>query len=275
MSDDEARVGPDDAAEPAAGSGPDGEGRESGAADTAQQPAARHRADGRPSPWHRGLSQVLIAVLCALLGIALVAQVRHNQEDPLASLRQDDLVRLLDDLDRRNLELADERERLQGELDELQSAADSGEVASAAAAELAVTQGVLAGTVPAGGPGVTITVADPSGSLRAQTLVTMIQELRNAGAEAISVNDVRLTATSYVTRSSAGYVVDGEEITSPFEFLAIGDPGTLRTALEIPGGALSSARGLGATVGVEESDRVEIWAVADPPTLEESRFVEV
>jgi uncharacterized protein YlxW (UPF0749 family) len=265
MSDDEARVGPDDAAEPAAGSGPDGEGRESGAADTAQQPAARHRADGRPSPWHRGLSQVLIAVLCALLGIALVAQVRHNQEDPLASLRQDDLVRLLDDLDRRNLELADERERLQGELDE---------VASAAAAELAVTQGVLAGTVPAGGPGVTITVADPSGSLRAQTLVTMIQELRNAGAEAISVNDVRLTATSYVTRSSAGYVVDGEEITSPFEFLAIGDPGTLRTALEIPGGALSSARGLGATVGVEESDRVEIWAVADPPTLEESRIVE-
>lgn len=284
MADDEEKVHPDDDTGPVAGTAPDeaeaaGESSEEppGTAErgvAGRDSTGRHRADDRPSLWHRGMSQVLIAALCALLGIALVAQVRHHQEDPLASLRQDDLVRLLDDLDRRNLELADERTRLRDELDELESAADSGEIASAAAAELAVTQGVLAGTVPAGGPGVVVTVTDPSGSLRAQTLVTMIQELRNAGAEAISVNEVRLTATSYVTRTSTGYVVDGAAITSPFEFRAIGDPATMRTALEIPGGALSSARGRGASVAVEEGDEVEIWAVAEPPTLEESRIVE-
>ncbi|MGC5627231.1 DUF881 domain-containing protein [Georgenia sp. Z1344] len=233
------------------------------------------RPDSRARPWWQGrASDLLVVVLCALLGVALVAQVRHTQEDPLAALRQDDLVRLLDDLDRRNIDLVEEQDRLQEELDGLRSAADSSQAAADAAAELAGTQGVLAGTVPAAGPGVEITVTDPGDAMRGQTMVTMIQELRNAGAEAIEIGGVRLTATSYVIRSTGGLVVDGTTISSPYVLRAIGDPQTMQVALEIPGGALSTVRGRGATVSLIEQAHVEIRSVAEPRDLEHSRVVE-
>ena len=69
-------------------------------------------------------------------------------------------------------------------------------------------------------------------------------------------------------------IVDGTVVEPPYVFRAIGDPETMRVALEIPGGALSSARGLGADVSITESDRLEIWSVAEPRELDEARVVE-
>ncbi|MGO1174079.1 MAG: DUF881 domain-containing protein [Actinomycetaceae bacterium] len=269
--DPEGGSGPDDRDGEAAARDPEGP-EDAAVGDTAADDDARP-ARRRPW-WQERASDLLVVVLCALLGIALVAQVRHTHDDPLAALRQDDLVRLLDELDRRNIDLVDEQDRLQTELDGLRTAADSSQAAAEAAQELAETQGVLAGTVPAGGPGVEISVTDPNDSLRAQTVVTMVQELRNAGAEAIEINGIRLNATSYVVRGTAGLAVDGHTIASPYVLRAIGDPSTMSTALEIPGGALSSARGLGAAVTLTEAERLEIWSVAEPRELDHARLVE-
>ncbi|MGC5616232.1 DUF881 domain-containing protein [Georgenia sp. Z1491] len=259
---------------------PDEEDRSDEMTDQAHDGEDRaHVDDAAPDParrpwWQGRASDLLVVILCAMLGIALVAQVRHTQEDPLAALRQDDLVRLLDELDRRNIDLVDEQDRLQEELDELRTAADSSQAAADAAAELAGTQGVLAGTVPTAGPGVEIVVTDPDDSMRAQTMVTLVQELRNGGAEAIEVDGVRLTATSYVVRQTGGLVVDGTTIASPYVVRAIGDPQTMRVALEIPGGAMSTTRGRGAEVELVERERLEILSVAEPQELEHSRVVE-
>lgn len=218
---------------------------------------------------HRVRSQVLIAVLCAVLGFALVAQVRLTQGDSLSSLRQDDLVRLLDEITQRQEQLAAERDELVANRDELLTSEDSRRVAEEAARQRAVVQGVLAGTLPVEGPGITLRVTDPSGGVQALTLFHVLEELRNAGAEAVELSGQRLTASSWFADAAGpGVVVDDTLLTPPYEWVAIGDPQTLSVALDIPGGALASIRNAGGEPVVTPSESLQIKAVATPPELE-------
>lgn len=218
---------------------------------------------------HRTRSQVLIAVLCAVLGFALVAQIRLTQGDSLASLRQDDLVRLLDEITQRQEQLATERDELVAARDELLTSEDTRRVAEEAARQRAVAQGVLAGTLPVEGPGITLRVTDPGGGVQALTLFHVLEELRNAGAEAVELSGQRLTASTWFADASGpGVVVDDTLLTPPYEWVAIGDPQTLAVALDIPGGALASIRNAGGTGVVTQFESLQVTAVAQPSQLE-------
>lgn len=72
----------------------------------------------------------------------------------------------------------------------------------------------------------------------AAVLFRCLEELRDAGADAVQVGLVRIGVSSYLLDEpvSRGIVVDGIVLAPPYRFLAIGDPRTLTAALEIPGG---------------------------------------
>ncbi|MPV36744.1 DUF881 domain-containing protein [Georgenia subflava] len=242
--------------------------------DDAPREGATAPSEERAATWREmlgpklSLAHVVVALLCAGLGFGVVAQVRQTQGDALAAMRQDDLVRLLDELTQRNAELGEEQVDLRQDLAELRSSSDTRQAAQEAAAAQARTRGILAGTLPVHGPGIELTVHDPGGGVRAQTMVTILEELRNAGAESVELSGQRLTASSWILDDEVdGMVVDGTEISPPYEWTAIGDPETLAVALNIHGGALASVRNAGGTATVEESDDVQITAVR---TLEET-----
>jgi uncharacterized protein YlxW (UPF0749 family) len=218
-----------------------------------------------PSPGreHSTRSRILIAVLCGLLGFALVAQVRLTRGDSLSTLRQEDLVRLLDDVTQRTEELSTERDRLLADRAELLSGEDSRRVAEEAARQRAEVQSVLAGTVPVQGPGVTLRVTDPEAGVSALTLFHVLEEMRNAGAEAVEVSGRRLTASSWFEDADGGVVVDGVLISAPYEWTAIGNPQTLAVALDIPGGALAAIRNAGGQGVVTQSDSLEITSIRE------------
>ncbi len=154
----------------------------------------------------------MVGVLCALLGFALVVQVSQTQEDQLSSLRQSDLVRLLDDVTQRSGELEDQVSSLEATRDELQSGSGRERAALELAEQQAETLGILSGRLPAAGPGVEIEVVEGAEPLEAFGLFNVLEELRNAGAEAMEVNGVRLVASSYFEDTSDGVVVDGQVI---------------------------------------------------------------
>jgi len=206
---------------------------------------------------------VLIVLLCAAVGFALAVQVRQTQEDTYATMRQDDLIRLLDELSVRNRELTEEGVELRRELGELESGSTSRAAAQEAAEQQARVQGILAGALPVAGPGIELVVHDPAAQVSAPTFVTVLEELRNAGAEAIELNDQRLTASSWLGTRSGGLVVSGVDIEPPYRWRAIGDPQTLAVALDIPGGALTSIRTAGAAAEVTQLERVEIASVRE------------
>ncbi|WP_139123005.1 DUF881 domain-containing protein [Cellulosimicrobium cellulans] len=222
------------------------------------------RALGRALRPRAGRSQIIVGVLCALLGFALVAQVSQTQEDQLSSLRQSDLVRLLDDVTQRSGELEEQVASLEATRDELRSGSGRERAALEVAREQEQTQGILSGRLPAQGPGVEIEVAEGEAPLDAFLLFNVLEELRNAGAEAMEVNGVRLVASSYFEDSPDGVVVDGQTLASPYRWTVIGDPSTLETALEIPGGAMASLRSEGARTTIRQLDQVEVTATREP-----------
>jgi uncharacterized protein YlxW (UPF0749 family) len=230
--------------------------------------AAGWRALGRALRPRATRAQALTGVLCALLGFAIAVQVRQTDDASLTVLRESELVSLLDQTTRQADELQEQVNDLERTHSELQSGTTSREAALEAATRSAAAQGILSGRLPAEGPGVVVTVADPGGRVSALTLLNLLEELRNAGAEAMQLNDQRLTASSYVVATDDGVVVDGTVVRPPYRWVAVGEPSTIATALAIPGGALAKVQIDGGTATVAQEERVEVTATRVAPEPE-------
>ncbi|MGA5037210.1 DUF881 domain-containing protein [Streptomyces capoamus] len=208
-------------------------------------------------------AQLIVAVLLFGLGFGLAVQVASNSDTDgaLRGARQEDLVRILDELDSRTQRLEDEKQGLEKQRQELQSSSDQAAEARRQTAEKERQLGILAGTVAAQGPGITMTIEDTKGTVQADMLLDAIQELRAAGAEAIQVNGVRVVAGTYVTDSGKSVSVDGNKINTPYRFKVIGKPQDLEPALNIPGGVVQTLEKEQATVTVERSDKIVVDAL--------------
>jgi uncharacterized protein YlxW (UPF0749 family) len=114
--------------------------------------------------------------------------------------------------------------------------------------------------------------------VRVADLLDAVQELRGAQAEAMQVQGadgtaVRVVAaTSFLDRDD-GVVVDGTRLTGPYTIVVIGDPETMRTALNIPGGVVESVASAGGTVIFSPAGEVEVTALHDRPTLQYAKPV--
>ncbi len=207
-------------------------------------------------------AQLIVAVLLFGLGLGLAIQVRSTSDDSaLRGARQEDLVRILDEVDDRTQRLEDEKQRLDDQRTELENSSDQAEEARKQTLEKERQLGILAGTVAAQGPGITLTITDPARAVAPDMLLDALQELRAAGAEAIQVNGVRVVANTYFSGEAGNVQVDGKKIEAPYEFTVIGKPQDLEPALNIPGGVVQTLEKEQATVLVERSDDIVVDAL--------------
>jgi uncharacterized protein YlxW (UPF0749 family) len=209
-------------------------------------------------------AHLLGGLLLGLLGFSLVVQARQTQSENLSSLNQSQLVRVLDDVTHEAERLDSEARDLERTSQDLQSGSDRAAAAEKATRARLEVLGILAGTLPAQGPGITLQIADPQAIVDAAQLLDTVQELRDAGAEAIQLGTVRVVAsTSFVdiTDPGGGVTVDGATLKPPFTFTAIGDSDTLSTALDIPGGVLETLRQGGARGTVRSVNELTVTAV--------------
>ncbi|MEV0256928.1 DUF881 domain-containing protein [Streptomyces sp. NPDC050732] len=207
--------------------------------------------------------QLIVALLLFVLGLGLAIQVRSNNDSSaLRGARQEDLVRILDELDDRTERLEEEKRRLEEQRTGLENSSDQAEEARKQTVERERQLGILAGTVAAQGPGITLTIEDRKGAIEADMLLDAIQELRAAGAEAIQINDVRVVANTYLSDAGGGGVrVDGHKVGEPYLFKVIGKPQDLEPALNIPGGVVQTLEKEQATVTVERSEKIVVNAL--------------
>lgn len=219
-------------------------------------PLGRLRAASRP---RRG--QLSVAVLLALVGFAGVVQARSADSGALSGLRQTELVRILDDSEAKSAQLRDEQQSLQQEYDRLTSGTANARAAGAQAERRAEELGILAGTLAATGPGITITLPDPDHRLRATLVLDAVQELRDAGAEAIQLGSVRIVASTAFEAAAGGVRVGDVVVRPPYVFTVIGPTADLQSALGIPGGVLDSFDAAGLTPRVTAGSSVVVDAV--------------
>lgn len=124
-------------------------------------------------------AQLIVAVLLFVLGLGLAIQVRSNSDNSaLRGARQEDLVRILDEVDDRTQRLEDEKQRLVDQRTELENSSDQAEEARKQTVEKERQLGILAGTVAVHGPGITLSISDPADAVQADMLLDTLQELR-------------------------------------------------------------------------------------------------
>jgi uncharacterized protein YlxW (UPF0749 family) len=247
-------------------------------ADTPEEPAAesdlgREKKPGlkRPAP-----AGTLIWVLLALLGFAMVVQLRSNDGDSgLSTARQEDLVRILSDLEARDSRLTTDIEALERSKQQLSSGVAGREAALEEANKRSQELGLLAGTLPGRGPGLEIALD----RVKASDVLNTVQELRGAGGEVMQINSatgvsVRIVASTYfVDAAGGGIIADGERLVGPFRLLVIGPPGTMSTALQIAGGVVESVKSRDGSVTMDSRSMVEVIAVRKATALQYARPV--
>lgn len=247
----------------------------------APDPSAGPGGVGGASPAHRRprtrdrqwWMKAAAVALCALLGLSLAAQLQRNERDgALAGTRQEDLVRILDELDSREQRLRTEITELQERRRSLSSAAEGSQTVQEDLERRAAELGILAGTIPAEGEGLRLVFRPGTDPLSAAVILDAVEELRGAGAEAMQISGrtgspVRIVAaTAFLDIQDGHLLVGNNDLDGPYTLLAIGDPGTMRAALAIPGGVVDTVEGTGGKLLIDAPDPVTVSATLSPST---------
>lgn len=221
-------------------------------------------------------TQTRIALVAVALVVGFLVGVRAGQRDDptsrLAAETPQDLTRILADLNAEADGLSRQVAELRVKLVRYRDLRQRDDVALEDARKALADLQVLSGTTPVRGEGLVLTIADPSGRVGWDAFLDLVQELRDAGAEAISVGGVRVLASTWFGPADPGVTVDGRVIRPPYVVEAIGPGAALREALEIPGGPLAVLEAQpGVEVEAEEVERLRLPAARGEPAFRYAR----
>lgn len=234
------------------------------------EPVSRPWLQGRgPTmrPPSRFRSRVALVAVALGVGFLVGVQARESGEraSRLSAERPEDLARILTDLNA-------EADRLAGEVAALRlkeglygSSATREDVLLEDARKSLADLQVLSGTVAVRGPGVLITISDTQGGVGWESLLDTVQELRDAGAEAIAIGGLRVVASTWLGPAPSAVSVDGAVVRPPYEIEAIGDARALRESLQIAGGPLALiAAQPGVRVDLQEKEALSLLPLQRP-----------
>jgi uncharacterized protein YlxW (UPF0749 family) len=242
--------------------------------------AAARRGPQSPRRWY---DRPAVVLGCALVGFVLVvAYVNTHRAAPQAAKVHDRLVDRVRTAQDTVTGLTDRVTTLERQLSAAQGRALPASRDLARSVELGQLQ---AGETAVSGPGVVVTLRDPAGPaaspspgrggtmpiitgniLTDRDVRSVVNELWTDGAEAIAVNDVRLTPTSAIRFAGEAVLVDFEPITSPYRITAIGNADLLATnfaqsAVASRYQTLTGVRG----IGFEFTDATKLSLPASAP----------
>ena len=205
-----------------------------------------------------------IAFVCMVLGFMLAMQFRIAM-DQKASLPH----QRMEELSARLIDTEKERDALREQMASLREIRPAAE--DAEGKKLLEDLRLRSGMTPLEGPGVIVTIDDSKIKSKAgdnqnlyiihdDDLLKVINELRAAGAEAISVNGQRLVATSEIRCAGPTLSVNNVRSAPPYEIRAIGDGATLEGALKMRGGVMETLQVWGIQLEVRRTDKVAVPA---------------
>lgn len=243
-----------------------------------------------PAPAGRAAGIVLLVLLGIVTGTA-VSQVR-DRADASAGLREG-LAAEVRDREAESGRLEQEALALRTEVAATRDSALGADAEGVAAAEAVAELELAAGTTPVVGPGIVLTLddapADADGvdpQLRGGTpavsrvndrdLQAVVNGLWLAGAEAIAINDVRLSSRAPIRSAGEAVLVDFQPLSPPYVIEALGRPADLEVAFMdgTAGRALQALSSLtGITWELERDDELRLPA-ANEPTLRSVRLPE-
>jgi len=205
------------------------------------------------------VAQATMFAVALLIGMLGVGQL-NSQARPIeiSRLSATELSTLIETLTARNRELRSGLADIRDQLRQYELSGPQGESALQVSREDLRRITAFAGLAAVDGQGIVMNV---NGTLDAIALNDLINELRNAGAEAIAVDAVRVTARTVATQGPRAIELDGVEIAERFTLRAIGSPDGLLGAMERPGGIISQLKlFIKATIQIRQAESVALPA---------------
>ncbi len=222
---------------------------------------------------------VIIGVICFLIVFMVTTQIRtiNRSESDILRLKTENELR--DEVNQWK-EIYDTAvvriNELNAKINEYQQkASQEDETAKLIKTELDEAN-FLAGRVDVKGPGVVITLDDTKALekiaidagfydpnvfiIHDSDLLMIVNELRTANAEAISINDQRITGNTEIRCTGPQVQINGIKTVAPFKIYAIGDPEILRGSLNLRGGIIDTLKASNIEVTIEKQDEIVIPA---------------
>lgn len=206
---------------------------------------------------------ITISIMALLLVCVMFMQFKVVNETDIAQLetmREDELEEALagwkEKYEETYKKLTDTNKKINEYEEKLQSNAETAELIEKELAEAKKNVGLTDVT----GDGIIVTLTDTEEkTYDAEDLLELINELRDAGAEAISINDKRIINLSEIVDISTKYIkVKSENISSPYIVKAIGDKTHLRSALTIKNGYYDLKEKEEYDIKIEEKTNIKI-----------------
>jgi uncharacterized protein YlxW (UPF0749 family) len=204
--------------------------------------------------------QAAIALVCVVLGIMLAVQFRTTQD-----IRASIPFQRVEDLSQRLSQTEKERDALLNEVYELRKTGGDGSNRETQLVRMG------AGVIAVEGPGITVVIDDSKRPTKPgenpnlylihdDDILKVINELWAAGAEAMSINEQRLIASSEIRCAGPTLSVNNTRYSPPYEIRAIGEPQTLENSLRMRGGVMETLQFWGIQVTIKKLDTVKVPA---------------
>ncbi len=221
-------------------------------------------------------AQISIALVCLVMGMLLAVQFKATDtyQADLMPERVDELTQKLNTVTQQKETLEEEVLSLR---DKLINVRETDKAMKDLQDELQKAQ-MIAGTIPAEGPGIVLSLNDSNLNLQPgdnasysivhdSDLLILVNELKASGAEALAINGERLTAMSEIRCAGTLILVNWTKIGPPFTIEAIGDPDMLQSGLMLNGGHLTTLKFLGLQTNVQKVEKIKLPAYSGPSRI--------
>lgn len=207
---------------------------------------------------------ISIGIICIILIAVIFAQFKTVEEADITGIstaREDELKTMLSTWKAKQEELQEKLDDTKLRIQEYKDRISSNEASEELLQEELEQTNLLTGQTEVVGEGVIITVKDNEYiAISATDLVELVNELRLAGAEAISINDQRIMSMTEIVDVQA-ILVNQERIVSPYIVKAIGDTKYLVSALSLKNiGFIDKTKNVGKDVELKEDKNIRIPA---------------
>ena len=217
---------------------------------------------------------VILGIVCLLLTTAIIVQVKtikHSGIETNATFSEDSLRDEVLRWKEKSDNASEELSKVEKELEKQRTkATQNDENSKSNEEEIKVSNAVL-GFSDVTGEGVEITLQDNQ-DVTTETatndisyyvvhdidILNVVNELKNAGAEAISINGERIINTTSIICAGNVAQINGEKVGAPFIIRAIGDSETLYEALNRPGGYIELLNDSGIVSNIKKSNNISI-----------------
>ena len=207
---------------------------------------------------------LVFGILCLILTFAITVQLRvsslsesESSQTKITDKLKDEIFRLNDE----NVKLAEKFQNTTSELDDARNQAAQNDSSLKDTSELIKKYTIVSGKTDVTGQGIIIKYKPSDNEAKAdivKDLRDIVNEIKNAGAEAIEINNQRIVGTTAIEMVKNKIEINDTEVSENFIIKAIGDSNLMYSGLIRPGGTIENIKESGVSIEINSENAIKI-----------------